>query len=340
MSEAKSQTIRYASLIVLVVQSCALVLLLRWSRTRQVDMYIVSSVVCTVELIKLVMSLAIECFRLKSISKMADSVVNNVVLNPKETLLMLVPAALYAAQNNMVFVAISNLDTMTFQVTYQLKILTTALFSVFLLKKSLTVTQWMSLVILVAGVALVQMDSSGSSRTSENAVEQNRMLGFFMICLCSLSSGFSGVYFEKIVKSRTGKFTKQPLSIWIRNFQLGIFGLAFSIMALFVQDWEQVATRGFFHGYDSVTMLIMAFQAFGGLLVGIVISYADNLLKGFATSLSIVLSSWLSYLFFDVVPSVELLIGCALVILATYLYSLPVSEPVYRKVEDEPTSSQ
>ena len=41
--------------------------------------------------------------------------------------------------------------------TYQLKILTTALFSVFMLKKSLSRVQWVSLVILMIAVALVQV---------------------------------------------------------------------------------------------------------------------------------------------------------------------------------------
>ena len=43
------------------------------------------------------------------------------------------------------------------QVTYQLKILTTALFSVFLLGRSLNKLKWLSLVVLMFAVALVQV---------------------------------------------------------------------------------------------------------------------------------------------------------------------------------------
>lgn len=43
------------------------------------------------------------------------------------------------------------------QVTYQLKILTTALFSVLMLRKSLSRVQWVSLLLLFCGVAIVQV---------------------------------------------------------------------------------------------------------------------------------------------------------------------------------------
>lgn len=46
------------------------------------------------------------------------------------------------------------------QVTYQLKILTTALFSVSMLGRRLGTYQWLSLLLLMAGVALVQVSSS------------------------------------------------------------------------------------------------------------------------------------------------------------------------------------
>lgn len=43
------------------------------------------------------------------------------------------------------------------QVTYQLKILTTALFSVLLLGRTLNKMKWVSLIVLMAAVALVQV---------------------------------------------------------------------------------------------------------------------------------------------------------------------------------------
>lgn len=57
--------------------------------------------------------------------------------------------------------------------------------------------------------------------------------------------------------------------------------------------------------YSTVPCLLVAFlQALGGLVIAAVIKYADNILKGFATSLSIIMSTLISYLFLqDFVPT-------------------------------------
>ena len=49
---------------------------------------------------------------------------------------------------------------LSIKVTYQLKILTTAFFSVSMLSKKLNLIKWVSLLLLTAGVALVQVLTS------------------------------------------------------------------------------------------------------------------------------------------------------------------------------------
>ena len=57
------------------------------------------------------------------------------------------------------------------QVCYQLKILTTAVFSVFMLKRKLTKLKWLSLVILTAGVAIVQARSHAIDRSIDRTID-------------------------------------------------------------------------------------------------------------------------------------------------------------------------
>lgn len=64
-----------------------------------------------------------------------------VILNPVEVAMLAVPSVLYTLQNNLLYIALGNLDAATYQVCYQLKILTTALFSVILLKRSISFTR-------------------------------------------------------------------------------------------------------------------------------------------------------------------------------------------------------
>jgi UDP-sugar transporter A1/2/3 len=80
-------------------------------------------------------------------------------------------------------------------------------------------------------------------------------------------------------------------------------------------------TNGFFYGYDAVVWVIVFLQAFSGLVVAVVVKYADNILKGFATSAAIILSCIASMYFFDFQLSLQFVVGASLVMLATYMYS-------------------
>ena len=52
-------------------------------------------------------------------------------------IILAVPACLFTLQSNLLVIALTSLDAATFQVLYQLKILTTAFFSVLILEKQL-----------------------------------------------------------------------------------------------------------------------------------------------------------------------------------------------------------
>lgn len=68
-------------------------------------------------------------------------------------------------------------------------------------------------------------------------------------------------------------------------------------------------------------------QAGGGLLVAVVVKYADNILKGFATSLSIIVSCIASIYLFDFHLTLQFAFGAFLVIVAIFLYGY-VPKPV------------
>lgn len=242
---------------------------------------------------------------------------------------VLVPALLYYIQNNLQYIAVSLLDAATFQVTYQLKILTTALFSVGMLGKRPNFLEWVALVILTGGVALVQLPTTSSSSTSEADLEDNmnaidsssssleaasRLMGLMAVIIACVLSGLAGVWFEKVLKG-------SKASLWVRNTQLALFSLIIGfISGVFVFDRQIIHEKGFFYGYTGWTWSAILCQAVGGLIVAMVVKYADNILKGFATSVSIVLSSVLSIYLFDFQVTTSFMFGASLVLYSTYLY--------------------
>ena len=85
---------------------------------------------------------------------------------PVDTLKISIPALLYTVQNNALFIAVGNLEAAVFQVTYQLKTLTTAVLTVAMLGRSLGRHQWGALLLLMATPTMPQahrLTSAGHS---------------------------------------------------------------------------------------------------------------------------------------------------------------------------------
>lgn len=78
---------------------------------------------------------------------------------------------------------------------------------------------------------------------------------------------------------------------------------------------------GFFFGYTTAVWINIVIQAAGGLLVALVIKYADNILKGFATSIAIIVSCVASAYLFGTIINLVFAFGTFLVVFSVVLYS-------------------
>jgi len=232
-----------------------------------------------------------------------------------DLLKMMVPSACYTIQNNLLFVALSNLDSAVYQVVYQLKVLTTAIFSVTMLKKSISCQQWGALLLLFCGAALAQ--TAGNSQKEgkyDPLVGRSTLLGLSSCILATVSSGFAGVWFEKVLKG------SRP-SLYVRNIQLGFFGTIVGLCTVIVKDWDAVATNGFFGGYNWRVWVVILLNTAGGYIVANVVKFTSNLVKAFANGLSIILCGILSIIFFDFPNSLQFWVAVAFVLWAIKLYS-------------------
>ncbi|CAL1704601.1 unnamed protein product [Somion occarium] len=237
-----------------------------------------------------------------------------------------IPAILYVIQNNLQFVAVSNLEAATFQVSYQMKILTTAVFSVFLLRKKLSPTKWLALFFLAIGVGIVQIQTGGTKPPSPSEHEMNAFKGFMAVVAACFTSGLAGVYFEMVLKN-------SPADLWVRNVQLSLFSLLPALVPIIFTKSPSSSSAGWFNTslFDNfgvwawATVLI---QVLGGLLTALVIKYADNILKGFATSLSIVISFLASVALFNFPMTLTFILGSTVVLVATWMYNQPDTSSV------------
>ncbi|KAG8225749.1 hypothetical protein J437_LFUL016101 [Ladona fulva] len=304
---------KYVSLITLTLQNAALGLSMRYARTRSGDMFLSSSAVLMAEVVKLVTCLVLVYYEEGNLRNWYKSLYKTIVQQPFDTLRVCVPSLVYIIQNNLLYVSASHLDAATYQVTYQLKILTTAMFSVVILRRSLLFIQWIALVVLLSGVVLVQLAQTIVVQPI-GGVEQNRLLGFIAALSACFLSGFAGIYFEKILKG-------SDISVWMRNVQLSFLSLPFGLLTCLVNDWSKVREHGLFFGYDLFVIYLVVLQALGGLVVAMVVKFADNILKGFATSLAIVISCVASIYLFNFHMTFQFFSGALLVICSIFMYN-------------------
>ena len=69
----------------------------------------------------------------------------------KEFFKLFIPSGLYVIQNNLLYIATSNLPADVYQVLYQMKVITTAFFSVVMLNRKISVAQWSYVATLAIG---------------------------------------------------------------------------------------------------------------------------------------------------------------------------------------------
>ena len=213
---------KWIALACLVVQNSSLALLMRYSylfpKTGE-HIYLASTAVLLAEVFKLLISI-ICCFFIDGNGNITDFLnvcKNEIFADGWDWIHLTVPSTLYTIQNSLQYISTSQLSAPVFQVLSQLKIVTTALCSVLLLNRRISIVQWLAITGLTCGVALVQI-SQQDVELDSSTIKNNSFLGFITVLCGCITSGFAGVYFEKILKSsNTG--------LWIRNIQLSAIGV-------------------------------------------------------------------------------------------------------------------
>mmetsp|Transcript_565 Transcript_565/g.1363 ORF Transcript_565/g.1363 Transcript_565/m.1363 type:complete len:421 (+) Transcript_565:183-1445(+) len=326
------QALRFLVLLLLTIQNCSLMMVTSYSRSLPGPRYLASTAVVAAEILKTVTLVSVLLYQ-NGFCGMQGLIWTDILSRDSGTTKFAIPAFFYTIQNNLWYYAMSNLDPVTGAVTSQLKVLTTALFSVVILQKTLTRVHWSALCLLVIGLSVMQLkpervDSSASSISSSIAGSSTSgndpfvpgsstgsyVLGLLAMVAACTSSGFAGVYLERVLKELDS-------NIWIANMQLQCFCMPIAVLTV-LSDMPDMYEGGVLVGWNSLTIAVVSLNGLGGLLVTATMKYADNIMKTFAVSMSLVLNCLLSWFFMSVSLLLQDMLGVVVVIAGTWLYNL------------------
>ena len=116
-------------------------------------------------------------------------------------------------------------------------------------------------------------------------------------------------------------------SLWLRNIQLAIYSSIIAVVGLLCSNDEALARNGWMAGFTVTTWMSVTWQALGGIIVAVTIKYADNILRGFAQALALIIGAIGSWMIFDFHLTFMFATGCALVIGAVFLYGSSAQTP-------------
>jgi len=298
-------------LLLLAVQNSSKNLLMRYVM-KEKPTFLTSAAVIGSECIKFTLSIL---YILLIEKNSIGSVIQYFKDDWKNTLLVSVPASAYNLQMTLEYIALANLDAAMFSVLVQIKLLFTATFSVFFLGKKLKYIQVISLTLLTVGVMLCNMkidDNKGNSN----------MKGIMATLGIAVSSGFASVYTEKVIKSQrikspvSGQYSLAYTQVQLASMSLVTIGIYACIM-----DFTPIIQYGLFHNFNGMAFLTVLNSAIGGLIVASVLKYADSVLKGYSTAISVIVTGLLSMILFGTQLHGIYFMGIINVVIAVLLYN-------------------
>ena len=248
--------------------------------------------------IKLPMSLLLYAVEQGGVLRMLRSLIAERRERPRVWARMGFPAVCYTVGAILQMVGGANLDASMGQVTFQSKIIFTAACSVALLGTRLSRAQLVAIFILSAGVvladvgpALLHSGAASHSTPKPTLRPMHPRLGVAAWLGAALCSAFASVYFEKMVKLSPGD--EPAPSLWLRNIQLCSLSCLTGVV-LVGAEWREgstLRTHGPLHNFDHFVWLFILLGGSGGIAVALVIKHADNIRRGFAAGLALILTS-------------------------------------------------
>ncbi|KAL4270906.1 hypothetical protein S245_012983 [Arachis hypogaea] len=230
-----------------------------------------------------------------------------------------IPSIIYLIHNNVQFATLTYVDTSTYQIMGNLKIVTTGILFRLFLGRKLSTLQWMAIVLLAVGTTTSQVRGCGEASCDSlfSAPIQGYMLGVLSACLSALA----GIYTEFLMK-------KNNDSLYWQNIQLYTFGTIFNMARLALDDFRGGFENGpwwqrIFNGYTITTWMVVLNLGSTGLLVSWLMKHADNIVKVYSTSMAMLLTMIISIFLFSFKPTLQLFLGIIICMMSLHMYFAP-----------------
>ncbi|KAL2504559.1 CMP-sialic acid transporter 5 [Abeliophyllum distichum] len=224
------------------------------------------------------------------------------------------PAAIYALQNSLLQISYRNLDSLTFSMLNQTKLFFTALFTYIILGQKQTSQQIGALFLLIIAAILLSIGEGSSKASSTDNPDAVVFYGIVPLLVASVLSGLASALCQWATQ------VKKHAS-YLMTVEMSIIGsLCLLASAYKSPDGTAIRQHGFFYGWTPLTLIPVTVNAVGGILVGLVTSYAGGVRKGFVIVSALLVTALLQFAFDGKPPSPYCLVAFPLVISSTSIY--------------------
>ncbi|CAO2830767.1 unnamed protein product [Amaranthus hypochondriacus] len=224
------------------------------------------------------------------------------------------PAAIYALQNSLLQISYKNLDSLTFSMLNQTKLFFTAFFGFMILRQKQSVQQIGALFLLIVAAVLLSIGEGTSKGSKSRNPEEVLFYGIVPVLVASVLSGLASALCQWA--SQVKKH-----SSYLMTIEMSIFG-SMCLLASLSQspDGDAMRKHGFFYAWTPLTLIPVVANALGGILVGLVTTYAGGVRKGFVIVSALLVTALLQFIFDGKPPSPYCLVALPLVITSISIY--------------------
>ncbi|XP_057970546.1 UDP-N-acetylglucosamine transporter ROCK1 [Malania oleifera] len=224
------------------------------------------------------------------------------------------PAAIYAVQNSLLQISYKNLDSLTFSILNQTKLFFTALFTYIILRQKQSVQQIGALFLLIIAAILLSIGEGSSKGSSDGNPDQILFYGIVPVLVASVLSGLASALCQWA--SQVKKHTSYLMTV-----EMSIVGSLCLMASMYKSpDGEAIRRHGFFYGWTPLTLIPIISNALGGILVGLVTTYAGGVRKGFVIVSALLVTALLQFIFDGKPPSFYCLVALPIVTSSISVY--------------------